>query len=140
MPLDTSKYKDQKSAELPNVNGKKQSQTKPAPTPETIPTASAAALTKQAIASSSDALTGQIRALATRMDESDRTLARQLAGYVAERPQRFTLLFAQELAALTAPMENQTFIDVELAAVELPDLRGDFLSIAASSALGCLPM
>jgi len=74
------------------------------------------------------------------MDESDRTLARQLAGYVAERPQRFTLMFAQELAALTAPIQQATFVDVELAAVEMPDLRGDFLSIAASSALGCLPM
>ena len=138
MPINSEELK--KSVELPDVNGKKP-QPKSAPlTTDSIPVDDSRALTKQAIASSSDALTGQVKALAVRMDESDRSLARQLAGYVAERPQRFTLMFAQELAALTAPIQQATFIDVELAEVTIPDLRGDFLSIAASSALGCLPM
>lgn len=133
MPLDTSKYS---SAELPNLNGKPKPQEKPA-----LPTAQSQALTKQTLSASTSALTGQVKALATRMDESDLTLAKQLAGYVADRPQRFTVMFAQELQALMEPIqEPQTFIDVELAAVEMPDLLGDFLAIAPSSALGCLPM
>lgn len=107
-----------------------------------LPTDDSRALTKQVISQSSDALTGQVKALATRMDASDRGLARQLAEYVVERPQRFTVMFAQELSTLmTSTQESsQTFIDADLAVVEMPDLRGDFLSIAPSTALGCLPM
>lgn len=107
-----------------------------------LPTDDSRALTKQVIAQSTDTLMSQVKALASRMDQSDRTLARQLAEYVVERPQRFTVMFAEELNALMAPVQEspQTFIDADLVEIEMPDLRSDFMAIAPASALGCLPM
>jgi hypothetical protein len=107
-----------------------------------LPTDESRALIKQTMGQSSEALTGQVQALTGRMDASDRTLAQQLAVYVADRPNRFTVMFAQELKALMAPQQKQpqTFVDVELGVVEMPDLMGNFRAIATSTPMGCLPM
>jgi hypothetical protein len=131
---DDHNYEDEHVKQLLN-QFKKPQQPQSAP----LPTDDSKALTKQVLGQSTDALTGQIKALANRMDNSDMNLARQLAEYVVERPQRFTVMFAQELSALTAPQE-QTFVEADLVEVEIPDLRADFMAIAPSSALGCLPM
>jgi len=100
------------------------------------------ALTKQVIGQSTDTLMSQVKDLATRMDANDRTLARQLAQYVVDRPQRFTMIFAQELSALMAPVQEspQTFVDADLVDVEMPDFTADFLTILPSSVAGCLPI
>ena len=131
---DDHDYEDEHVKQILN-QFKKPQQPQSAP----LPTDDSRALTKQVLGQSTDALTGQVKALASRMDSSDRTLARQLAEYVVERPQRFTVMFAQELSALVAPQE-QSFVGADLVEVEIPDLRSEFMAIAPSSALGCLPM
>lgn len=109
---------------------------------EPLPSEDSRALTKQVMGQSTDTLMSQVKDLATRMDASDRTLARQLAQYVVDRPQRFTVMFAQELSALMTPLQEcpQSFVDADLVNVEMPNLTGDFLQIAPSTALGALPM
>ncbi len=109
---------------------------------EPLPPEDSRALTKQVIGQSTNTLISQVKDLATRMDASDRTLARQLAQYVVDRPQRFTVMFAQELSALMSPAQEspQSFVDADLVDVEMPDLTTDFLHIAPATALGALPM
>lgn len=85
------------------------------------PTTEARTSTKQALTESSDSLTKQVQALVDKMDTSDRTLARQLAGYVADRPSRFTQMLAGELRTALAPQE-ETFVDVEV----LPESKVQF--------------
>lgn len=117
-----------KSPELPQLTRPNQ----PSPTTE------ARTSTKQALSQSSDVLSQQVQSLVDKMDASDRNLARKLAHYVADRPTRFTQMFAAELGAVMQPQEA-TFIEVEAfqeATVEL----GGWQAIAPSSALGCLPM
>lgn len=108
------------------------------------PTEESQALTKATLQQSTDSLVGQVKALANRIDGNDRTLARELAQYVVARPQRFTVMFAQELSALMAPVQEapQSFVDVDSLTgdFEVPDLMSDFMAIAPSSAMGCLPM
>lgn len=100
--------------------------------PQPNPTAQ----TREALAHSSQALGAQVSDLVQRMDNSDRQLARQLAGYVANRPSRFKQLLATELDALMNPAPE--FIEVsvfEPASVEF----GQF-AIAPSTVAGALPM
>lgn len=109
---------------------------------EPLATDDSRALTRQVIGQSTDTLMSQAKDFATRMDASDRTLARQLAQYVVDRPQRFTVIFAQELSALMAPIQEspQTFVDADLVNVEMPDLTRDFLAFAPTTVAGCLPL
>lgn len=124
MPLDSSHYQEPKrkpQPELPTLQ-------KPQPNPT--------AQTREALAHSSQALGEQVQGLVQRMDASDRQLARQLAGYVANRPNRFKQLLASELDALMNPAPE--FVDVavfEPASVEF----GQF-AIAPSTVAGALPM
>ena len=107
----------------------------------TLPTDESRALTKHLISQSHATLTSQVQQLATRMDENDLELARQLAHHVATRPQRFSILFAQQLQALLQPIETEPpmFVDVELGAVDFPELNGG-LQLAPHSIAGCLPL
>jgi len=118
----------EKSIELPQLNRTNQSN----------PATEARNITKQALSQSNDALTQQVQALVNKMDASDRNLARQLAGYIADRPTRFTQIFAAELQAAMNPQES-AFIDVEAFQEPTIDLGG-WQAIAPSTALGCLPM
>ncbi len=113
----------------------------PQDAPNPLPTDESRALAKHLVTQSSQALTSQIQSLATRMDENDLELARQLAHHVATRPQRFSILFAQQLQALMQPVEAEppTFVDVELGAVDFPELNGG-LKLAPHSVAGCLPL
>lgn len=67
----------------------------------------------QALSQSSELLAMQVQGLVDKIDAGDRALARQLAEYVSDRPNRFTLMFAQELAQQSQP---STFVDVEAVA------------------------
>jgi hypothetical protein len=131
---DDHNYEDEHVKQLLN-QFKQPQQAQSAP----LPTDDSKALTKNILGQSTDALSGQIKALANRMDSSDRNLARQLAEYVVDRPQRFTVMFAQELSALVSPQE-QTFVEADLVEVEVSDLRAEFMAFAPNSAIGCLPM
>ena len=91
-------------------------------------------LTRQTIAASTDALQNQALSFATRIQEGDRALAKQVAGFLANRPNQFAIMLAQEIQAMVATPETVDFIDVELAtmpSLELPSLSGDSVAVAA---------
>ena len=106
----------------------------PAP-PQSTDASAALTLTRQTIAASTNSLQSQALSFANRIQEGDRQLARQVAGFLANRPNQFAIMLSEEIQALMGSPETVDFIDVELAtmpSLELPSV-GDS---AAALALG----
>lgn len=131
MSIDTSKLKQ--SVELPTPNGKRQ---KSRTSPEPLPVADSKANTKKHLGQSTNALNNQVTTLVSAVDASDRATAQQLAEYVAERPDRFYVMLAQELESIA---DDQTFIESELLEIEVPDFRRNFLAFAPATRTEALP-
>ncbi len=96
---------------------------------------SALTMTKGAIAASTNSLQQQALNFADRIQTGDRQLAKQLAGYLKDRPNRFAVMLAEEIHALTEPAQTPDFIDVswgEMPALELPSVS---LPLAMGGAL-----
>ncbi len=129
--------------QLPNLNRPKRPQEPPqapqAPrTEQPAPDAAdALALTRQAVTQSTHTLQNQALSLATRIQEGDRALAKQIAGFLANRPNQFSVMLAQEIQSLMGTPETAEmpeFIDVSVA--EAPALTLPSVDSTAVAALG----
>ena len=83
-------------------------------------------------------INAQVFAFDSKLTRYERDTANAMADRLRQSPVRIQQYLMAELSIENTPRSDFTTLIDD--ALEVPDLSTDFLSIAASSALGCLPM
>ena len=83
-------------------------------------------------------INAQVFAFDSKLTRYERDTAHAMADRLRQSPLRIQQYLMEELSIENTPRADFTTLIDD--ALEVPDLSTDFLSIAASSALGCLPM
>ena len=83
-------------------------------------------------------INAQVFAFDSKLTRYERDTAHAMADRLRQSPVRIQQYLMAELSIENTPRSDFTTLIDD--ALEVPDLSTDFLSIAASSALGCLPM
>lgn len=137
MPMNTEALKDsvnghKPQAKPPHANPEQQQQRLADLEQQTL--TAIASLTQTGI----NAINAQVVAFDARLTRFERRTARAMADRLKQSQLRIQHYLVEELSAPLAPPTD--LADLIDAALNVPDLTGDFLAIAHTSVAGCLPL